>query len=245
MQLKRLNCADRWGSTDRHQARVDIWPVCGCGAGHSGKFDLPQDKDVVRAKCNYVAIKFALWEAGRIHLGLWKVLPICCWSGQTMAQLSLPSRSGPHIYIFFGNSVIVEDETFLCNFWDRMRIQFNAVIMKHFTQFLGGNDRGKTCEGEGCALSPLSPLMRSNAWFTNVVFLIIAISTSIILKTNISEKSIHNLEKTVFPKSLSVVNCFPTNLRLSVPAQSTFSVRRPTVSTRIHGKALLHKRRLN
>ena len=150
-----------------------------------------------------------------------------------------------HIYIFFGNSVIVEDETFLCNFWDRMRIQFNAVIMKHSIQFLGANDRGKTCEGEGCALSPLSPLMRSNAWFTNVVFLIIAISTSIILKTNISEKSIHNLEKTVFPKSLLVVNCFPTNLRLSVPAQSTFSVRRPTVSTRIHGKALLHKRRLN
>ena len=189
------------------------WPVCGCGAGHSGKFDLPQDKDVVRAKCNYVAIKFALREAGRIHLGLWKVLPICCWSGQTMAQLSLPSTT----YIFFGNSVIVEDETFLCNFWDRMRIQFNAVIMKHFIRFLGANDRGKTCEGEGCALSPLSPLMRSNTWFTNVVFLIIAISNSIILKTIVSEKSIHNLEKTVFPKSLSVVNCFPTNLRLSVP----------------------------
>ena len=216
------------------------WPVtCVCGAGHSGKFDLPQDKDVVRAKCNYVAIKFALWEAGRIHLGLWKVLPICCWSGQTMAQLSLPVD---HIYLFwqFGNS------------WGwNISLQFlrpnefNAVIIKHFIRFLGANDRGKTCEGEGCALSPLSPLMRSNAWFTNVVFLIIAISTSIILKTNISEKSIHNLEKTVFPKSLSVVNCFPTNLRLSVPAQSTFSVRRPTVSTRTHGKALLHKRRLN
>ena len=83
-----------------------IWPVCVCGAGHSGKFDLPQDKDVVRAKCNYVAIKFALREAGRIHLGLWKVLPICCWSGQTMAQLSLPLKSGPHIYLFwqFSNS---------------------------------------------------------------------------------------------------------------------------------------------
>ena len=173
------------------------WPVtCVCGAGHSGKFDLPQDKDVVRAKCNYVAIKFALREAGRIHLGLWKVLPICCWSGQTMAQLSLLSRSGPHIYIFFGNSVIVEDETFLCNFWDRMKIQFNAVIMKHFTRFLGGNDRGKTCEGEGCALSPLSPLMRSNAWFTNVVFLIIAISTSIILKTIVSDgNSMFSIEK--------------------------------------------------